>query len=613
MRALVVIVAIAASSPLLAQPTVREPVGFAHIKISDSFWAPRLKAHANATLPICIEQTEIKTGRIRNFEKAAAGQGTHEGIYYDDSDVYKVLEGMAYSLVNNPNPELEKKCDEWIDKIAAAQRPDGYLNTYYTLTGIDQRWTDMEKHEEYCAGHLIEAAVAYFHATGKRKLLDVAIKLADHMDREFGPGKKHWVVGHQEPELALVKLYRVTGNTRYVDLAYWMLEERGRGHGRGRIWTDPKFGAAYCQDDVPVRALSDITGHAVRAMYLYTGMADVNMFRPEANYLPALMRVWDDVVHRNMYITGGIGSSRSNEGFTVDYDLPNETAYCETCASIGMVFWNHRMFLLTGESQYMNVLERSLYNAALDGVSLSGDRFFYVNPLASEGNHHRKEWYGTACCPSNISRLLPSLGDYLYAVEGNRVWVNLYVTSEGRFTVQGEELLIEQQTNYPWSGDIQLTVRKVAPKPIELQMRIPEWNKQFRVTINGGNVKATRNRFGYVSILREWKPGDRVELKLDMPIEVVSADPRVKANEGKRAIQRGPLVYCLEEADNPGVDFSSVQFSARTVFEAIPNSSILNNVTLIRTKNLPSQITLIPYYAWDNRTAGKMKVWIDYR
>lgn len=609
MRALVVIVAIAASSPLLAQPTGREAVGFAHIKISDSFWAPRLKAHANATLPICIEQTEIKTGRIRNFEKAAAGQGTHEGIYYDDSDVYKVLEGMAYSLVNNPNPELEKKCDEWIDKIAAAQRPDGYLNTYYTLTGIDQRWTDMEKHEEYCAGHLIEAAVAYFHATGKRKLLDVAIKLADHMDREFGPGKKHWVVGHQEPELALVKLYRVTGNTRYVDLAYWMLEERGRG----RIWTDPKFGAAYCQDDVPVRALSDITGHAVRAMYLYTGMADVNLFRPEANYLPALTRVWDDVVNRNMYITGGIGSSRSNEGFTVDYDLPNETAYCETCASIGMVFWNHRMFLLTGESQYMNVLERSLYNAALDGVSLSGDRFFYVNPLASEGNHHRKEWYGTACCPSNISRLLPSLGDYLYAVEGNRVWVNLYLTSEGRFTVQGEELLIEQQTNYPWSGDIQLTVRKVAPKPMELQMRIPEWNKQFRVMINGGNVKATRNRFGYVSILREWKPGDRVELKLDMPIEVVSADPRVKANEGKRAIQRGPLVYCLEEADNPDVDFSSVQFAERTVFEAIPNSGILNNVTLIRTKNLPSQITLIPYYAWDNRTAGKMKVWIDYR
>lgn len=613
MRALVVIVAIAASSPLLAQPAGREPVGFAHIKISDSFWAPRLKAHATATLPICIEQTEIKTGRIRNFEKAAAGQGTHEGIYYDDSDVYKVLEGMAYSLVNNPNPELEKKCGEWIDKIAAAQQPDGYLNTYYTLTGIDQRWTDMEKHEEYCAGHLIEAAVAYFHATGKQELLDVAIKLADHMDREFGPGKKHWVVGHQEPELALVKLYRVTGNTRYVDLAYWMLEERGRGHGRGRIWTDPKFGAAYCQDDVPVRALSDITGHAVRAMYLYTGMADVNTFKPEANYLPALTRVWDDVVNRNMYITGGIGSSRSNEGFTVDYDLPNETAYCETCASIGMVFWNHRMFLLTGESQYMNVLERSLYNAALDGVSLSGDRFFYVNPLASEGNHHRKEWYGTACCPSNISRLLPSLGDYLYAVEGNRVWVNLYVASEGRFTVQGEELLIEQQTNYPWSGDIQITLKKVAPKPMELQMRIPEWNKQFRVMINGDKVKATRNRFGYVSILREWKPGDRVELKLDMPIEVVSADPRVKANEGKRAIQRGPLVYCLEEADIPGVDFSSVQFSARTVFEAIPNSGVLNNVTLIRAKNLPTPVTLIPYYAWDNRTAGKMKVWIDYR
>lgn len=589
-----------------AQPLI--PVPFSHTKLSDGFWAPRLAAHATATLPICIDQTEVKTGRMRNFEKAGAGLGQHEGLYYDDSDVYKVLEGMAYSLINNPNPALEKKCDEWIDKIVAAQQEDGYLNTYYTLTHPSGRWTDMEKHEDYCAGHLIEAAVAYYQATGKRPLLDAAIRLADHLDRQFGPGKKNWVPGHQEIELALIKLYRITENEKYLSLAYWFLEQRGHGLGRGMIWTNPAFGAAYCQDDVPARNLTDISGHAVRAMYQYSAMADVQALRPEAGYTSALQQVWHDVVDRNMYITGGIGSSRNNEGFTRDFDLPNATAYCETCASIGMVFWNHRMFLGSGNSAYIDVLERSLYNGSLAGVSLSGDRFFYVNPLESGGTHHRKEWFGTACCPSNVSRLLPALGNYLYAQRENEVWVNLYVESETNFAADATAFTLVQKTNYPWSGAIEVEVRSGQPLPLTVHLRIPGWNKKFELRINGQALAATKNESGYVTVTRRWQAGDRMELVLNMPVELVTADPRVTANRGKRAVQRGPLVYCLEEADHPGLNFSTAHLSPRTAWTIRERRELLNQVTVLETAGL----TFVPYYAWDNRAPGNMKVWIDW-
>ena len=333
-------------------------VDFSHVKIEDGFWSPRLSKHTTATLPVCIDQIENQTGRIRNFENAAKGEGEHSGIFFDDSDVYKALEGIAYSLINNPNPELEKKADEWIDKMAAAQQPDGYINTYYTLTGLDKRWTNMDKHEMYCAGHMMEAAVAYYQATGKRKLLDVSIRMADHMLSVFGPGKRHWVPGHEEIELALVKLYQATGETKYLDFANWLLEERG--HGYGSKGDEGDWNPEYYQDVVPVRDLESISGHAVRCMYLYCGMADVAALKQDTGYVEAMNRLWDDVVLRNMYITGGIGSSGHNEGFTEDYDLPNLEAYCETCASVGMVYWNQRMNQFTGDAEYVDVLERLL-------------------------------------------------------------------------------------------------------------------------------------------------------------------------------------------------------------------------------------------------------------
>lgn len=454
-----------------------EQIDFSHVKINDNFWSPRLSKHVSATLPVCIDQIENQTGRIRNFENAAKGEGEHSGIFFDDSDVYKALEGMAYSLINNPDPELEKKADEWIDKFAAAQQPDGYINTFYTLTGLDKRWTNMDKHEMYCAGHMIEAGVAYYQATGKRKLLDVCIRMTDHMMSQFGPGKRHWVPGHEEIELALVKLYQTTQEQKYLDFAYWLLEERGHGHGT--MGDEGKWDPVYYQDIVPVRRLTDISGHAVRCMYLYCGMADVAALKNDTGYIAAIDRLWDDVVHRNMYITGGIGSSRDNEGFTEDYDLPNLDAYCETCASVGMVLWNQRMNQLTGDSKYIDVLERSLYNGALAGISLGGDRFFYVNPLESKGDHHRQEWYGCACCPSQLSRFLPSIGNYIYASSDDALWVNLYIGNTGQIRIGETDILLTQETDYPWDGSVKLTISTSQPLEKEIRLRIPNWCKNL--------------------------------------------------------------------------------------------------------------------------------------
>lgn len=435
-----------------------EPVNFSQVTINDNFWKPKIDKVATKTLAACIYQTEVATPRIRNFEKVARKQGeAHEGIFYDDSDVFKALEAMAYSLKTHPNAEMEKKCDEWIDKIAAAQQPDGYLNTWYTLRGIQDRYTDMSMHEDYNAGHMIEAAVAYYAATGKRKFLDVCIKWADHFDSLFGPGKRDWVTGHQELELALVKLYKVTKNEKYLKLSDWLLSERGHKLAKGYTWTDWKD-TAYAQDVLPVKEQTQITGHAVRAMYMYTGAADVAALTGDEGYMNAMKKVWEDVVYRNMYITGGIGSAGSNEGFTNDYDLPNEQAYCETCASVGMVFWNQRMNSLTGDSKYIDVLERSLYNGALDGLSLSGDRFFYGNPLASRGQHQRREWFGTACCPANIARLVASLGNYIYTKNDNGIWVNLFVGSETRQMIGKNDVSLKMQTDYPWNGKVKLNV-----------------------------------------------------------------------------------------------------------------------------------------------------------
>ena len=584
-----------------------EQIDFSHVKINDNFWSPRLSKHVSATLPVCIDQIENQTGRIRNFENAAKGEGEHSGIFFDDSDVYKALEGMAYSLINNPDPELEKKADEWIDKFAAAQQPDGYINTFYTLTGLDKRWTNMDKHEMYCAGHMIEAGVAYYQATGKRKLLDVCIRMTDHMMSQFGPGKRHWVPGHEEIELALVKLYQTTQEQKYLDFAYWLLEERGHGHGT--MGDEGKWDPVYYQDIVPVRRLTDISGHAVRCMYLYCGMADVADLKNDTGYIAAIDRLWDDVVHRNMYITGGIGSSRDNEGFTEDYDLPNLDAYCETCASVGMVLWNQRMNQLTGDSKYIDILERSLYNGALAGISLGGDRFFYVNPLESKGDHHRQEWYGCACCPSQLSRFLPSIGNYIYASSDDALWVNLYIGNTGQIRIGETDILLTQETDYPWDGSVKLTISTSQPLEKEIRLRIPNWCKTYDLSINGKRINVSEEK-GY-AVIKDWKSQDVIALDMDMPVEIVAADPHVKENFGKRAIQRGPLVYCMEEIDNP-VYFDQIQLSPSTTFQTAFVSDILNGIKTIKTNGRAQSATFIPYYAWDNRKAGKMRVWIPY-
>ncbi len=582
------------------------PVDFSNVKIEEGFFLNWMKVHKDVTVKVCIDQIENQTGRIRNFENAAKGEGEHSGIFFDDSDVYKALEGMAYSLQLFPDSELEAKCDEWIDKMAAAQQPDGYINTYYILTGLENRWTNMDKHEMYCAGHMIEAAVAYYRATGKRKLLDVGIRMADHMMTVFGPGKRDWVPGHEEIELALVKLYGVTGKKKYLEFADWLLSERGHGHGS--YGDERKWPAHYYQDVVPVREMTDITGHAVRSMYLFCGMADVTAYTGDEGYRAALDRVWDDVVLRNMYITGGIGQSSSNEGFTNDYSLPNLSAYCETCASVGMVYWNWRMNQFTGDSKYADVMERSLYNGALAGISLAGDRFFYVNPLESLGNHHRQAWYGCACCPSQICRFLPSIGNYIYGTSKDAVWVNLYTGCTAEVNQDGKKLLIKQTTAYPWEGKVNIALSMRTPLSTQIRLRIPEWCKSFGLLVNGKKVEQVIEK-GYAVIDRKWSDSDKIDLVFAMEPEMVEADPRVKEDEGLRAIQRGPVVYCLEEADNKE-GFDGITLSENDNMSAYYRSDKLSGIVEISAKHGDRIFTFVPYYAWDNREAGKMKVWV---
>jgi len=616
-----------------------ENINFSKVTVDDAFWKPRMGKVAEITIPVCMDQTEIKTPRIRNFEiTAGLRKGDFEGIFYDDSDVFKALEAIAYSLKVKNNPEIEKRADGWIDKIAAAQQPNGYLNTFYTLKEPDKKWTDMSMHEDYNGGHLIEAGVAYFNATGKRKLLDVAIKFADHFDSLFGPDKRHWVTGHQELELALVKLYKTTGNKKYLNLADWLLSERGHKHAVGYTWTDWRD-TAYAQDVLPVKQQTQITGHAVRAMYLYTGAADVAAMTGDGEYFKAMKTVWEDVVHRNMYVTGGIGSSGSNEGFSVDYDLPNEKAYCETCASVGMVFWNQRMNALSGNAQYIDVLEKVLYNSALDGLSFEGDRFFYGNPLASNGQHFRKEWFGTACCPSNIARLVASLGDYIYGVSEKDIYVNLFIGSSTSLTIQDTKVELRQITAYPWNGKVSLEVKPSKKSSFTLRIRIPGWLKgqavpgdlyqfkeikqvQLPILLNGVSVPYTEES-GYALIEREWKMGDIITFELPMDIKRVTARPELKAANNRVALQRGPLIYCVEGTDNEGKAWNFIlpdneaikanfdekmlgglmklQFSAPTVKISADGLDVSTS---------KQNITAIPYFSWCNRGQTPMQVWL---
>lgn len=626
-------------NPHLVRAQKIQPVSFSEVNITDQFWKPKQQLVATETLKACITQTEEKSGRIRNFEKVARKQGEkHEGIYYDDSDVYKAIEAMAYSIKNRPDAALEKKADEWISKIAAAQLPDGYLNTYYTLTNLNQRWTDMERHEDYCAGHLFEAAVAYYNTTGKRQLLDVAIRFANHIDSTFRVANRPWVSGHQEIELALMKLYHLTKEVRYLKLADWFLDQRGRGYGKGKIWDewkDPK----YCQDDVPVKQQKEITGHAVRAMYQYTGAADVAAVTQDEGYMNAMTNVWQDVVYRNMYLTGGIGSSGHNEGFTDDYDLPNGSAYSETCASVGMVFWNQRMNALTADAKYIDVLERSLYNGALDGLSLSGDRFFYGNPLSSMGNNARSAWFGTACCPSNIARLVSSVGDYIYGKADQKIWINLFVGSNTTIQLGKTKVPLSIDTSYPWEGDVKIKVNPSQKVKYTLNIRIPGWasntvvpgglyefsnlkNIKPELLLNGKTIDYQLDK-GYAVIDRVWQNGDEVQIKLPMDIRQIKARKEVKADEDRIAIQRGPFVYCVEGIDNAGEVWNllipkDVSFETKT-------SQILNEPVITIQANLKvvkasadgngitsnnQKVTAIPYYTWANRGKSPMQVWL---
>ena len=644
MKKILLLIAIIGSTNVFSQTIWQkfEFVNFSQVNITDNFWKPKIDKVATVTMKACIYQTEIKTSRIHNFEKVARNDGEKfEGLYYDDSDVYKALEAMAYSLKTHPDSALEAKADDWISKIAAAQLPDGYLDTYFTLRDLSQRWTNIEAHEDYNAGHLIEAAVAYYNVTGKRRLLDVAIRLANHIDSTFRLANNKWFSGHEEIELALVKLYKVTNDDRYLKLADWYLKQRGKGgiYTYGKTWFTP----AYWQDLKPVKDQTEITGHAVRAMYLYTGAADVAALSGDMGYMNAMQKVWEDVVHRNMYLTGGIGSAGDNEGFAKDYDLPNEDAYCETCASVGMVLWNQRMCQLTGDSKYIDVLERSLYNGALDGLSLSGDHFFYDNVLASNGQHQRREWFGTACCPANIARLVTSIGNYIYGKSGNGIWINLFVASNTNIKIGSANVPIKMETNYPWDGKVRVNIDPATKTKFKLYIRMPGWiaeeyntagmyhfadkNPDISSIISvNDKVMPLKYENGYAVIERDWKKNDVVDVSLTMiPRRVIAID-RVKSDRSRIAIQRGPIIYCVEGADNKegvwnlvfpeNANFTTTSYKVLDepviALQAELASAMANEngdgIQIVKRK-----ITAIPYYCWANRGANDMQVWLPTR
>jgi DUF1680 family protein len=606
-----------APAPAAEPPRALTAVPFQKVHIKDAFWSPRIATNRRATVEANLKQCEV-TGRIKNFAVAGKLQsGKHQGALYNDSDVYKVIEGIAYTLADKPDKDLEKRTDAVIAQIAAAQQPDGYLNTYYTLVEPKNRWKNIQHgHELYCAGHLIEAAVAYHQATGKRKLLDVARKFADHICATFGPNKRIEASGHEEIELALVKLYHATKDKRYLQQAQFFIDMRGRKDKRKKLFGE------YAQDHKPVRQQKEVTGHAVRAMYLYAGMADVAGLTGDKGLLTALEKIWHDVVDRKMYVTGGIGPSAHNEGFTVPYDLPNDSAYAETCAAIGMALWNHRMFLMTGDGKYADVLEREVYNGLLSGVSLGGDRFFYVNPLGSKGNHHRVPWFDCSCCPTNIVRYVPGMGERVYAHRDNAVWTVLYMSNVAELSLRGGKVKLTQETKYPWDGAVKITVDPAESFAFDVYLRLPNWCRWSRgLTVNGDKLKEIKVDKGYVKVARTWKKGDVIRLELPMAVERVRTDPRVKADVGRVALQRGPVVYCLEGVDNGG-QVRNLCLPKKELYSAFEND-LLRGVVVVWGEALavsrgkdekrvtkPVKFRAVPYSTWDNRKPGPMVVWL---
>lgn len=646
-----------AASGLFAQPSIQSvttptsaasaesghdyairPVPFTAVKLTDSFWAPRIRRNQQVTIPIALKQC-YDTGRVDNFLRAAHEKPGPFGTEFpfDDTDIYKIIEGASYSLQITPDAELEAKIDDLIAIVGRAQEPDGYL---YTARTIDpehpHKWSGKKRwekeselsHELYNSGHLFEAAAAHWQATGKRTFLEIALKNADLLCRDFGPGKLSYAPGHQIVEMGLARLYRITGKREYLELARFFLEQRG--HGKD-----------YSQDKIPVRQQRQAVGHAVRAAYMYSGMADVAALLGDSEYLTAIDAIWQDVVERKLYVTGGIGAVAKYEGFGAPYDLPNLSGYNETCAAIGNVYWNQRLFLLHGSSQYFDVLERTLYNGLISGVSLSGDHFFYPNPLESVGKYERSAWFGCACCPSNLCRFIPSVSGYFYATHGDRLYVNLYAESTAHVDLEGGPIFVRQRTRYPWTGDIELVLEKAPQTDVELALRIPGWAVQKPVPgdlyrfADDGAEKVTlavndkpielKVQNGYALIGRRWTAGDRVHLSLPMPVRRLVAKEAVEADRGRVAFQRGPLVFAAEQVDNPSLDLTEVRIDRTAPLSAAFDPTLLDGVAVIeapahvhaqkpteagKSEAVSVTVKAIPYYAWANRGLGAMEVWL---
>ncbi len=621
-------------SLLLAGSYPLKPVKFYRVKFSPkSLPGNRVNIAINVTIPHDFKMAE-RTGRIANFEKAAGlKKGDFQGRRYNDSDVFKIMEGAAYSLMIKRDPKLEAYMDRLISIIGKAQAPDGYL---YTARQVNPRkpppgagparWSNLfTSHELYNVGHMYESAVAYYLATGKDNFLKIALKNADLIYRVFYQGKKCAYPGHQEIEIGLVKLYAITGKEKYLKLANYFLHNRGRCPFRAmfasesdfRVYNDPK----YMQAHLPVEEQREAVGHAVRALYMYSVLLDVGTLIDYRPYIDTAFSVWKDIVGRKIYITGGVGSLAEGEAFGKPYELPNKEAYCETCASIANVFFNHRLFLLTGDGKYLDVLERTLYNALFAGISLSGDRFFYVNPLESDGKLERKPWYSCACCPTNLARFLPTLGKYFYALGKNSLYITLYGENTAELEISGKKLKIEERTLYPWDGKIDVNFFPESPVDFSLYLRIPGWSvgkplpsslykfvnpprEKPSVRLNGREIPLRAEK-GFLKIKRKWKKGDHLEVSLPMPVLRVKADSRVKDDAGKIALQRGPIVYCFESVDN-GKDILKAKMPENVSFKAEYRPDLLGGVVILKGAGFVA----VPYYAWDNRGPSRMEVWI---
>ena len=628
-----------ASKPESDYPVKEVPL--TSVKFTDTFWAPRQRTDISVTIPHEMKQCEL-TGRIRNFETAGGeARGKFATRYaFDDSDVYKVIEAAAYTLMLRPNSELEKAVDSWVAKIAKAQEPDGYLYTARTIDPANppgmsgpERWSRLkDSHELYNVGHLYEAATAYYQATGKRALLDVAVKSADFIAETFGPGQSQLklVPGHEEIEIGLVKLYRVTGKSKHLDLAKFFIDERGNAAGH-------KLYGEYSQDHKLVVEQSEAVGHAVRAAYFYSGATDVAALTGDGRYMPAMESIWSDIVSRKLYLTGGIGAAGRIEGFGPAYDLPNATGYAETCATIAYALWNYRMFRYYGDGKYMDLFERAAYNAFLSGAGMSGDLYFYPNPLASFGQHQRSPWFPCSCCPPNVARFIAAMGGFAYGVAGDRIYVNLYAQGTSEIETRAGKVAISQTTEYPWKGDVQIRVIPERPANLTLMVRIPGWaqGRPFPsdlymyagetrdrpvVRVNDEIVTSNPER-GYIPVTRTWQKGDRVEVSLPMAVRRVLANRNIAADEGRVAVERGPFVYCAEWTDNNGYA-SNLVLDDAAVLAAGARPGLLNGIMVItgdataycyrngKVTGEKQRLTLIPYYAWAHRGKGEMVVWL---